>query len=155
MRWLQRLLKKVKRSVKYVKLVWQTEDYDYSFALEFWKHSLLEVKQSMLKGYIAEPERYTKRIDEIVALLTRIQDYDKYTEKFEDDYDEKYGELTYNFERIEGKGLSRMNFTNEKRETPEARAELKRIWSHGEYLYKQDIDRLALLLKKYLRNFWD
>lgn len=155
MQTIKRFLKKLRRIAKYIKLVWKTETWDYSYALEFWKESLLEVKHEMINGYHLEPERFTRHIDEIVALLTRIQDYDKYTEKFCDDYDKKYGEFEWEFGPSDERGLSRMITTNLKRETPEARKEYMNIRKHGEYLYKQDIDRLGLLLKKYLRSFWD
>lgn len=154
---LKNFLKKLRRSVKYIILVWKTETWDYSYALEFWKTSILEVKEDMLNGLHSEPERHTKRIDEIVALLTRMQNYDKYTEKFHDDYDKKYGGFEYTFEPSEFNGhpLSRIVPTNTKRETPEARKDLHNIGHHGEYLYKQDVDRLSFILKKYLRRFWD
>lgn len=154
---IKRFLKKLKRSVKYIKLVWKTETWDYSYALEFWKESLLEIKYDMLNGYHATPEVHTKRIDEIVALLTRIQDSDKYIQSFYEAYDKKYGDFEWSSEPVEynGKIVYRAVSTNLKRETPEARKELANIRKHGEYLYKQDIDRLSLLLKKYLRSFWE
>lgn len=154
---IKRFLKKLRRIAKYIKLVWKTETWDYSYALEFWKESLLEVKQDMLTGYHATPEVHTKRIDEIVALLTRIQDFDKYTEPFYDAFDKKYGDYEWGSEPVEYNGhiLYKVVSNNPNRETPQARKEMANIRKHGEYLYKQDIDRLSLLLKKYLRSFWE
>jgi len=152
---IQRFYKKIKRSIKYIRLVWKTETWDYSYALEFWKESLLEIKDSMLNGHIAHPEKHTKRIDEIIFLLNRIQNYDEYVQKFTGDYTKKYGKLTYEFRPTDRPGLSKMVFTNEKRNTPYAKKEMDLIIKHQHYLYMQDIDRLSFLLKKYLRNFWD
>lgn len=109
----------------------------------------------MLNGYHVEPEKKTKRIDQINALLTRLQNYEEIQELHYDNYDRKYGEFEWEFEDIPGKNLSRMNTTNARRETHQARKEFLAIREHVNYMYYQDLELLAKLLKKHLRNFWE
>lgn len=152
---IKRFFKRILRAYRYVKLVFNTEPWDYSFALEFWKQSLNDIKHEILTGYHANPELTTKRIDQINALLTRLQNYQEIQELHYKAYDRKYGKLTYEFERVPGTTMSTMNFTNKNRETPQARKEFDNIRKHIEYMYRQDIDLLAKLLKSHLRKFWD
>lgn len=143
------------RAARYVRLVFKTEPWDWHFALDFWKQSLNDLKYEILNGHHTNPKLTTKYIDQINAVLTRIQNYEETQESHYDAYDHKYGEFTWEFESIPGSNLSRMNATNNNRNTPAALKEYKNIQKHVEYMYRQDIDLLAKLLKKHLRKMWD
>ena len=134
---LMRIFKRLQRVLAFIKLAWQTEDYDYAYSLMIFKFSLLRLATAVENGYGIDGKYQARDIRRTCAAIQRILD---------DDYD-KYVET----ELIDPTKLQiGFLFSKEPFRMP-TKAGIKRMV----YLNKQDWDYVNKMLKTKMQTWWD
>jgi len=157
---------RVKRVLEFVPVIWKTHDWDHAYLTTIWAYT---VERSMVacidKGHHVVRKNDRKNYKTVIALLKRMSedDYDmphydyhgrRWKRNIDDfyfevaDVDKKGKPLTY---RQREPHFDKLN----DRDKELYHKELKAVFDHGNYMYKQDVDLLCKLLKKHLRSWWD
>jgi hypothetical protein len=67
---IQSFFNKIRRVIKWSRIIWKTETYDFSYSIDIFKESLLELRDYMnKKDRFENTKHYTSRIDLIIKLL--------------------------------------------------------------------------------------
>ena len=157
---IRHFLNRVKRIIEWLPVLWDTHDWDHTYLTTIWAYSLKRSKIACFdKGHHIVSKGRLRDINTALALLGRLNDDNKYTEKHMEYFYQKWGESDYTFDKIEGSNYSRLRNRTVEALTEEQKKqyqkEFKRIMSLEDYLFKQDMDLLCKVLKRNLRSLWD
>lgn len=135
-------IKRIKRIIEWIPVLWKTEDWDHGFMTQIWSYSLKRLRDSMINGHSVMSETRLKNINTAIFLLKRIGRDHEYTDLDIDLLIRKYGPLGI-------PGIDKETWPKE------AIKELVDLSKKDKYLFNQDIDLLSKILKKHLLGWWD
>jgi len=159
----------IRNVLKWLPIIWNQFDFDYTYSIEVFKFQLLKQAELMENnGMLMNSEYQAKRIRTIIKLMDRVYD-EYYGMEYFDTVTKLYGEFEYVFEPI---GETMYNpITKEEEELSEMKKvwvneytenELKRIdlhigelISHAQEKQKKAHRVLWLLIEHNIQGFWD
>ena len=89
-------IKRIKRLLLWVPVIWKTHDWDYSFSLTILKYSLNRLKLNMQSSNLDNSDHYINRLDLAINLLDKSEN-GYYENQWLDDVERKYGKLKLDF----------------------------------------------------------
>ncbi len=150
------LLKRIKRVVEYIPIIWKTHDWDHGYSLQIYAYSLKRLKKSIENGYGLNREKDARRLQTVICLIERIRNYEELMNSRDRLLDKEFGSSRMVMEPSEDfVGYDTIKEGNPNRNTPEYRARLKQYTREVAKLHKKDYVLLAKYLSKYSDSFWD
>jgi hypothetical protein len=155
---IKRFLRRVKRLIVFIPVIWKGDDWDYRYAVDLFKFQLLR-----LADHIEEHNRYVHnendvdRIRLVCRLMTKVYD-EEYATEYQDILEKMYGEdvLNCKFEKIEGTDSSRMFWKYEGWENAEDVKKTKYALFEMSREKQERAHRLLWqLIEKDIRKWWD
>jgi hypothetical protein len=113
--WIWSKNRKLKRLIKYVPVIWNSEDFDYRYALELFEMKLEDMAVFMEsdKAWSVDSKQEAKRIRMVLRLMEKVYDEDyavEYLKKLEDIYGE--GIMDFEFVSFENSYKLKYNYQN-------------------------------------------
>jgi len=155
---------RIQRSLAYAKFGWSNYDFDASYLYDLLAFKMQRLYDCLENGYVVQQKEDMEALKEAIQICKRLYK-DDYKDKYLKIHDTKWGtpkrEFTPNYDS-KGQVISyslkiyRKNTrgASEKIKKQE-RKELVECFKKGEADRKNDINRLAYLLKKYDHTWWD
>jgi hypothetical protein len=104
----------IKRVIDFLPIIWRGYDFDYSYALELFKHQLQRMADHFESGkaYTTDAKERAKEIRLALKLMDIVQD-EKYVKEIFDNLERLYGKLTFDTELIEDRpGVYQLKIRN-------------------------------------------
>jgi len=144
---------------RWLPLVWNKYDFDYSYSIDMFKRALLDQAEYMESDMaVGVPSKNdAKRIRTVVRLMEKVYD-DSYSLEYQDKLKELYGDdvLDFGFEPSEFKNLNQLIWNYEKKPNAE---EIDKVHSKllKESIKKQERAEQLLwkLVAHNIRGWWD
>lgn len=150
------LLKRVKRVLEYIPIIWKTHDWDHSYSLQIYAYSLKRLKRCIENGYGLDRNKYAKRLQVVINLIERMEDSEKTMEHRYELLDKEFGESDIQMESSEDNfGFFTMKENNPRRNTEEYKKRLNQYLLEARRLNEKDHRLLSKYLFKYSKQFWD
>lgn len=151
---IRHFFKKIIRIIQWLPVLWKTEDWDHSYMTTIWAYSLKCLKKGCIDdGHHVVTKGELKSFKTAIAILERISDTNKYTEAHMEAFYKRWGQPDYDFESSYFRNKTEEALSDKQK--IQYRKEFKAIMDMEQYLFKQDIDLLCKVLKKYLQRWWD
>ena len=164
----KRFWSKCKRIIRWLPVIWKSEDWDYNYALDVFKFKLTEIQKYLeddKKCHSLNHKHYASRIKTAIELMDKVYNEDYALEYFKE-IENLYGESTYEFIEIEetkDKPKSQKLYTlNDKFEKDYTDEELEKIAEHKRELFLKSHkkqERAHKLLWKFIehniQHWWD
>lgn len=149
-------LKNIERSYSYAKFVWGKVDFDYTSSLDILEFSFNRLEHAIQHGHLLHKERWAKRLRIMREYLKRMTKDERPYAAHYDYLDKVYGEIKMKCEPADPeKKYFRIVERNKKRETPEAKKHIRRVYNHIAEMEKRDIQEFSRLFNKYITYMWD
>lgn len=156
--FLRRYYERIKRSLTYAKFGWLHYDFDGAFIYDLMAFKMRRLLDCLIHGHAIQEKENMDALREAIKICDRLHE-GRYDEKYYKVHEKKWGKLKTWFTPIEGSTSSKWNSSRKNIKTKaDEKAERKdhiKIWDLEEQDRVADIDRLAEILKKYERSWWD
>lgn len=157
-----RKYKQIRNVIRWIPVVWNNFDFDYSYALKAFKFQLGNIADHMEsdKAVTMSATQSAQRIRTIIRLMDKVYD-EEYVSEYLDEIERLYGKEEIKFVKteIEGEEYYEMTTVFEKEYTDE---EIEAIEEHRlklmiESKFKQEKAHRLLwkLMEHNIRGFWD
>lgn len=157
--WWRPLQYGVQNLIKYFPVIWKDRDWDYCFWIDMNIKKLESMEDSIRNhSHHLYCGRDADNIKKAVLALKRLREDDYHENAFKN-HNKKYGKLRMDFCPPDEDGCSLARFSRSKttRERDihyESKAS-SRLYKHGEYMKKQDLEYVTKIISKYLFHWWD
>ena len=152
---IKRFFKQLRRLLRWIPVVWDTYDFDYSYSLKVFKFQL-ERQADFMESKNAKTlnaKHYASRIRIILRLMDKVYNEDYGTAYF-DQMEEKYGEGLYQW--VIDYSDSPVTYAYEVRENAqEIEAEHKKLQKLAAVKQKRAHKLLWDLVEHNIQTFWD
>lgn len=154
----RRYYERASRSLAYARFGWLHYDFDSAFIYDLMAFKMRRLLDCLIHGHAIQEKENMDALREAIKICDRLHE-GEYDAKYYKLHEKKWGKLKTWFTPIEGSTSSRWNSTRKNIKTKsDERREIKdhrRIWVLEEQDRNADVDRLAEILKKYERSWWD
>jgi hypothetical protein len=161
----RRLHERIGRSLAWAKLTYLNYDFDSSYLYEVMEFKLKRIYECLKNGHAIQRKEDMAALRELIKICGRLRNYDDYEDPYREAHDKKWGKMPrWGSEPVKndkGEVTSyKMIFKDRpKANTPkkkeQERKEFRDIWEKAEQDYCKDIDRMAEILKKHGKTWWD
>lgn len=145
---MRRLLRRTRRVLSGIKLLWANEDWDQAYLLELIAWKLRRMEKEILNGWNANGEKIAHRVKTCYLLAERLSKDDYISEKYDRALTERFSKVTW---EDAGNDCQRMILES----NPALEKKLDGFREESDLHRKQDEDLFFKLFKKHYRNFWD
>lgn len=156
--FLRRNYERTKRSVAYARFGWLHYDFDSAFLYDLMAFKLRRILDCLIHGHAIQEKENMDALREAIKICDRLHE-NEYDAKYYKAHEKKWGKLKTWFTPVEGSTSSQWNSTRKgivtKADERNERKDHRKIWDLEEQDRRADIDRLAEILKKYERSWWD
>lgn len=129
-RWIKNFIKKTKRVIRYIPVIWNSYDFDYRYAIDLFQMKLEDIADFMEsdKALSTEAKNDAKRIRTAIRLMKKVYD-EEYATEYLDTMEELYGEGVNGFDFVStgGDGENEMFQLKRKYEDWENGEEIKKV----------------------------
>lgn len=152
-----KFLKKLKRLIQFIPIIWEGNDYDYNTAVELFTFQLQRLSDylSREEANTVSSHEHSKEIREVISTLKKIED-DYYVNKVYSELNNKFGKIEYIFERVDASDQYELKASRDgkplsKAESQERSKKLKKAYSQTEKLKEQVWSEIG----KKIYTWWD
>jgi len=155
---------RAKRSYAYAQFGWSNYDFDFVYVYDTVHFKLIRLRNSLEHGSSVQKEEDTQALNELIEIVARLREGD-YESKYLDEHDKRWGEIeSKTTPNYDDKGKIKTHTWHSWRAgTKDASEEVKQkerqerlaCYNKAEGDRISDIDRVADILKKNSKNFWD
>lgn len=145
------LKERIGRSYAYAKFGYMNYDFDSAYLYDLMSFKLKRIKKCIENGIAVQEEEDMKALDETIAIIDRLR-VENYEEKYEPEHDAKWGKADFKFKPSFHSVRKNVNTKEEKAQEWKERLA---IYDKAEQDRKNDIDRLAEILKTHALAWWE
>ena len=158
--WFKRKYRQIKRVLDYLPIIWKGYDFDYTYAIDLFKHQLIRTEK-----FMSSPNTITvnansraRRIKTAIELLDKVYD-EEYGMEYQDQMKKIYGDnvLDWNFEDTgKGDGSSYLNYEYEKWENKdEVKETFDKLFKQSQDKQKRAEKLVWEFISHNIRGWWD
>ena len=157
----KRKYRQIKNVIRWIPVIWNNFDFDYSYALEAFKFQLGNIADHMEsdRAVTMSAGVRAEKIRTIIRLMDKVYD-EEYATEYQDEIERLYGPREINWEDSDKEGYVMYNgYIYEREYTQE---QLEAINKHETILHKESQEKqekahklLWKLMEFYIRGFWD
>lgn len=155
---IRRFFERTSRSASYARFGYLHYDFDGAYLYDIMSFKLKRLLDCLLHGHAIQEKESMDALREAIKICDRLHE-GEYDRKYYREHEKKWGRLKTWFTPIEGSTSSTWNSTRKgiktKADEKEERNDHRKIWKMEDQDRCADIDRLAEILKKYERSWWD
>jgi hypothetical protein len=159
----RQFIRKVKRVIDFLPIIWKGHDFDYHYAVELFKYQLERMADFFEsdKAYGVESKIQAQRIRTIIKLMDKVYE-DEYGMQYIDQIQKLYGEEKFEWIRVEDercKGCYTYKITHanaideqHQKEILEVREQMAKFYAHKQ---KRAHKLLWQMIEHRIRWWWD
>ena len=164
--WFKRKYRQIERTLSFLPLIWKGFDWDYSYAIELFKHQLKRMAdelESDRANTLSSPIN-AQKIRTAIRLMDKVYD-DEYGTEYMDTIDKLYGKTHYDFVELEekskrtGESLYELKLRNELAVDDKHQKEIDDVRNQMMYLSRDKQKRAHKLLWDFIEHniqkWWD
>ena len=165
MKRIKQFIRRVKRTMSFLPMIWKGYDFDYRYAIELFQYQLKRTADFMEsdRAMTMDTEIRAKRIRTAVELLQKVYD-EEYGCEYQDKLKELYGDNVMDWEFIEldvksdydGESLYELKWAYEKWDNAEEVKEMKdKLFKESKEKQKRAEELVWKFISHNIRGWWD
>lgn len=157
---MKRFLRRVRRVIDFIPIIWNGEDYDYRYATEIFSYQLKRTAEFLEsnKAYTVSAKASASRIRTAVELLGKVYN-EEYACEYQDKMKELYGENVLNWVFIDtgdGDGSSYLRYEFEKWDNAEeVQRMMNKLFSESHKKQERAHKLVWKFIGHNIRHWWD
>lgn len=159
---INRFFNKIIRVLKWSKIIWKSETFDYSYSIQIFKESLIELRNTLLKNNrFISTQCLVDRLNTVIKLIDICYYSDYYSDKYNEVLYNTYGKELFdiNFQKIDGSDYYTLKLKYELLDDKELIEIIRNDYHKTMELIRFNEDKAKRLLWKmidnYIEKFWD
>ena len=165
MYWFKRKIRQIKRTIEFLPLIWNSYDFDYSYALDLFKKQLERIADNLETNPVglSAPIK-AQKIRTAIRLMDKVYN-EEYAMEYMDTIDKLYGTTHYDFidtgeeSKHSGEKVYTLKVTNERAINEEHQNEIEAVRNEMMKLSNDKQKKAHKLLWKFLEHnierWWD
>ncbi len=159
---IKRFFIKIYRVLKWSKIIWKSETFDYSYSVQIFKQSLIELRNTLEKNDMFETTEYhVGKLNTIIKLIDICYYSEYYSDKYTKILHTTYGKELFDikFERFDDSDKYTLKLNYELLEDKELidviRTDYRKTMDIIKYKENKAKRLLWKMIDNYIENFWD